>query len=278
MRRDWTTYHKYLDLYFNDLYLKYNEALAKHKAEIDKQTRMIQRIQSSKKTYTNDAYIIAEKSKLIQYEQEKRSRIKRKQTNLFDYVMTDIEINALTSAINREIVIELVKGKSYTFPFRMGTLHLKYVEFSNTSIIHWPKSIANHLKLTAKYAPVLNEQYKRGYITKRQYFKKSKKYVAPTVSNRIWLHLINAGNWLYLRYKPNFAYHKKIGNYYRFRYNAYNNLPARTVRLTKDATAVTTLEYLDTHQKILDCPYLGAINKMVLVQIQNPDYKLKFMN
>lgn len=277
MSKDLTVYHEYLDRFFNDLYLQYNEALAKHKAVIDKQSRMIQRIKDSKKTYLNDAYIIKEKEKIVQYEQEQRSRIRRKQNNLYEYSMTDVEINSLTKAINREIVVELVKGRTYTFPLRMGTLHIKYVEFSNTSIIHWPKSIANHLRLTAKYAPVINEQYRRGYISKRQYFKRSRVFVAPTVSRRIWLHLINAGNWLYLRYKPNFAYHKKIGNYYRFRYVAYNNLYLR-IRGIKDATTVTTLEYLDTPQKILDCKHLGAINKLVLTQIQNPDYKLKFMD
>ena len=175
MRRDWTTYHKYLDLYFNDLFLKYKDLMAKHTEEINKQTRMIQRIANSKKTYINDEYIINEKKKLIQYAQEQKSRVRKKQLNLVDYAMTDVEINALTLAINKEIIVEVIKGRKYSFPLYMGSLYLKYIERIEASIIHWPKSIENHLKITAKFAPVLHAQYLAKRIGKREYFRKSKK-------------------------------------------------------------------------------------------------------
>ena len=277
--KHWKPLHVTVNMYFNHIYVKNTNDVLRYTNAIARLYRVIKRIVNSKNTYLNDDAIIEEKKVNIKNLREKRSKAKNVNKKLLKYHMTEREINDLVRYTNREIISEVLLGKYYNIPYNMGKLTLKYVSANSgqslgLAVVHWPKSMINHLRLTKKYAPIIHDKFiNQQTITKKEYFAMSKPFVAPIVSNRVWLHFVERRDWLYLSWIPNYAYVNKHKHPYRFKFTAFNHEPRETDAL--DATTAETLKNLDTPEKILNSEWLGNINKCILLQLQNDNYITK---
>ena len=274
-RRLWKTMHEYLDMYFNDLFVKNRDSLRKMANTRAMQYRMIKRIEESSNSYLNDDDIIAEKKKSIKNLTEKMSKTRSLNKRLLKYTMLEQEINQLSLHLNKQIMIEVMRGKYYNIPFYMGKIRFRYVKFNNRSLtINWVKSLENHLAITKKYAPIVNDKFvNQKTLTKKQYFALSKKYVAPLVPERPWLSYNEGGDWLYLSWFPNYPFINKFKNYYRCYFTRGSGLVYHG-EMTSYKT-VDILSYLDTEEDILNSLHLGNVNKSILLQLKNSNYKYK---
>jgi hypothetical protein len=278
MKRSWETMREYLVLYFNELYTEYDTNYKKLTKGILRLRNTIKRIEDSKHTYLNDEAIIEEKKRSIKTMIEKRSINKKRKERIKKYQMNQHEINALVYYMNKEIVNEMLLNKEYHIPYWQGKMKPIYINFGkNNLVVNWPKSIENHLAIIEKESPKLYHMYKvEKSITKREYFKLAKQFVSPAKPHNLWLEYFEGQNWVYFRWQPNYKFLNTVDNYYRFYFTSYNSL-GRDNENVKDFKTVTALAYLDTPEKIINCKNLGSVTKLIYLQIQNPDYKLKFI-
>jgi hypothetical protein len=269
----------YLNIFFNDKYLKNKDKIVKLSDSISTYSNMVKRIKNSKTTYLNDDNIIKEKEARIKTLRQRRARLRNQQSKLLEMNMSRYETTMLLKALNREIVNEVVRGKYYSFPRSLGHIQLQYIPpHRNIYFINWGKSIENHLALTKKYAPIIYHKYKvEKSITKKKYFELSRPFVAPQVPDRLWLFYQNKADWFYIKYRPNGVVYNKFGNYYRFRF-PYSSTSITVKNDLPDYKTLTYLSVLDTEEKIIKSDYVATGAKMPLLQILNPDYKYKLFN
>ncbi len=273
----WKPMHEGLNIFFNDLFVKNSNTISQFTKSIIRINKMINRINDSKNTYLNDAAIVSEKKVIVKNMVEKRSKLRAINKRLLKYVMTEHEINQLTLVMNKEIIAEVLQNKVFKIPYNMGTFFMREVKFhKNTRSVHWPKSIANHLAITKKDAPIIHDKYINKQITKREYFKYSRPFVAPRKPDKRWLYFNTRTDWIYLSWKPNYAFMNKVRKHYRLRFTSYSGMAYQ--KFTKNDTTREILEYLDTPEKILDCFHLGNVSKSILLQIQDPNYKIKILD
>jgi len=275
--RYWKPLHDSLNIYFNDIFVKNRNGVLNLTNSIARVHRAIKRIQNSSNTYVNDDDIIAQKKANIKNMREKRSKIKAINTRILKYTMTEPELNMLMLVMNKEIVNELLKGKYYNIPYGIGKFRLREVIMTKGArSINWPKSIENHLRITKKDAPILYHKFHvEKSMTKKEYFRLSKPFVAPTKPNKLWISYNVMQDWVFPSWQPNYAFINSVGNPYRFKFTAYNHLP-NDYRVD-DYTTAAALEYLNTPEKIFDEIKIGNINKAIYLQMLDNNYKYKIV-
>jgi len=278
MKRTWEHMREYMILYFDELYTEYTENYRNLNKGILRLRNMIKRIENSKNKYLNDDQIIEEKKRSIKTMKEKRSINKHRKDRLKKYAMNEHELNALVYYMNKQIVNEMLEAKEFHIPYWQGRMKPMYINFGkNNLVVNWPKSIENHLAIIEKEAPELYKAYKvEKRITKREYFRLARKYVHPVKVNNLWLEYFEGQSWAYFRWIPNYRFINKVDNHYRFYFTGYNRLPMVDKNVV-DYKTVTALNHLDTPEKIINSNELGSVTKLIYLQIQNPDYKLKFI-
>jgi hypothetical protein len=277
--RSWALMREYMSMYFNNIYNEYDGNYKSLGRNILKLKNMVKRIKESKNKYLNDEEIIAKKEKSIRTMVEKRSRNKGLRDRLKKYQMGEWELNALVYYMNKQIVNEMLLAKTWYIPFRMGHIKPTYINFGKHSlVVNWPKSIENHLNIIKKEAPLLYHAYKvEKRITKKEYFKLARPYVSPRKPHNLWLEYFEGQSWAYFRWYSNYKFINKYENYYRLYFTAYNRVP-EVAKEVVDYRTINTLSYLNSPEKIINSNELGTQTKLMYLQIQDPDYKLKYID